>query len=194
MTMQGNACFFSWALSKCLAPSTWKSITPLKSLGASIGLNSGHYQSQSNFIQTYNIYYIYKSESAMKWSEDGGGPIYSFTTSDIQRKVISTRIVSSPRFPLSAPQQINEWAAHTNPTSFWVQTWKQRGNVKRSALGECSPLEKDTRVETANEGRLSSQICSERVDGGSTIKLTHQGTSHTTNFTKSRWSNCLKLH
>ena len=121
----------------------------------------------------------------MKWR--WGGPIYSFTTSDIQRKVISTRIVSSPRFPLSAPQQINEWAAHTNPTSFWVQTWKQRGNVKRSALGECSPLEKDTRVETANEGRLSSQICSERVDGGSTIKLTHQGTSHTTNFTKSRW-------
>jgi hypothetical protein len=31
-------------------------------------------------------------------------------------------------------------------------------------LGECS-LKKDTRVETANEGRFSSQICSERVDG-----------------------------
>ena len=57
---------------------------------------------------------------------------------------------------------------------FWVQTWnKKGGNIKRSALGEL--LVRHTRVETANEGRFSSQICSERVASWSLlIKLTHQ--------------------
>ena len=56
-----------------------------------------------------------------------------------------------------------EWVAHTSQRLLGSNV-KQRGNVKRSALGECS-LRKDTRVETANEGRFSSQICSEQVDG-----------------------------
>ena len=66
--------------------------------------------------------------------------------------------------PLSAQRthQVNEWAAHTNQRLLGSNV-KKRGNIKRSALGECSQR-KDTRVETANEGGFSSQICSERVD------------------------------
>ena len=64
-------------------------------------------------------------------------PIYSFMlASDIQRKVISTRIASNPRFPLSAPTNSNGWVAHTNSsTSFRVQNVKQRGNYKAFRLG-----------------------------------------------------------
>ena len=82
---------------------------------------------------------------------------HSHVRSDIQRKVISTRIVSNPRFPLSAPVQMNEWMAHTKQRLLGSNV-KQRGNVKRSALGECSLRKRHTRVETANEGRFSSQI------------------------------------
>lgn len=63
--------------------------------------------------------------------------------------------------PLSAQRT---WlVAHAKSMSFLGSNMKQRGSIKRSALGECS-LKRDTRVETANEGRFSSQICSERVD------------------------------
>ena len=67
--------------------------------------------------------------------------------------------------PLSAQRthQMNEWVAHANQRLLGSNV-KQRGNIKRSALGECSPR-KDTRVETANEGRVSSRNCSDRVDG-----------------------------
>ena len=70
--------------------------------------------------------------------------------------------------PLSAQRihQMNEWVAHTSQHLFLGSNVKQRGNIKRSALGECSLRKGHTRVETANEGRFSSQICSERVDRG----------------------------
>jgi hypothetical protein len=77
--------------------------------------------------------------------------------------------MSNPRFPLSAPTKwMNGWPTLVNV--YLGSNVKQRGNVKRSALGECS-LRKDTRVETANEGRFSSQICSERVEMESTVFL-----------------------
>ena len=47
---------------------------------------------------------------------------------------------------------------------FGFKREKKGGNIKRSALGELLSKGKDTRVETANEGRFSSRICSERVD------------------------------
>jgi hypothetical protein len=91
-------------------------------------------------------------------------PIYSFTLEFRHPKEghFNSHHVKPP---LSAQRahQMNEWVAHTKSTSFLGSDAKQRRNIKRSALGECS-LRRDTRVETANEGRFSSQVCSERVD------------------------------
>jgi hypothetical protein len=70
----------------------------------------------------------------------------------------------NPRFPPSAPSQW--WPTLINV--FWVQH-ETRGNIKRSALGEYSLIGEDTRVETANEGRFSSNVSSEQVDGSQLI-------------------------
>jgi len=45
--------------------------------------------------------------------------------------------------PLSAQRthQINEWVAHTNQRLLGSNV-RQRGNIKRSALGECFPKKK----------------------------------------------------
>ena len=59
--------------------------------------------------------------------------------------------------PLPA-QRTREWMAHTNQRLLGSNV-KQRGNVKRSALGECS-LRKDTlEWKLRMKGRFSSQIC-----------------------------------
>jgi hypothetical protein len=70
----------------------------------------------------------------------------------------------TPAFRSALPHQMNGWVAHTNPTSFGFKR-ETKGEYKAFRIGGVLPKEKDTRVETANEGRFSSQICSERVDG-----------------------------
>jgi len=66
-------------------------------------------------------------------------PTRSHLSSDIQRKVISTRIVSAP--PLSAQRtHQNVWMGGPHLVSVFLgSNVKQRGNIKRSALGELLP-------------------------------------------------------
>jgi|ERR1700735_3056929 len=69
-----------------------------------------------------------------------------------------------PRFPLSAPSQW--WPTLINV--FWVQ--HDKGEYKAFCIGGVLSTTEDTRVETANEGRFSSWICSEQVDGVDLLK------------------------
>ena len=112
--------------------------------------DTNYYYYQLNFSFRYQsnwpaylifIYFICKSTS-QQWNEMDPSTHPLHLKSDIQRKVISARIVSNPRFPLSAPVKwMNGWP--TLNRRLLGSNVKQRGNVKRSALGECS-LRKDT--------------------------------------------------
>ena len=89
-------------------------------------------------------------------------PTRSLTASDIQRKVISTRIVSNPRFPLSAP-----WVAHAKNQRLYGFKRETKGEYKAFCIGGVALSKKrksDTRVETANEGRFSSRSERGRVE------------------------------
>jgi hypothetical protein len=103
----------------------------------------------------------------MKWPH----LLYSFTLtwSDIQRKVVSTRIVSTSAF--RSAHQVSEWWP-TLIYVFWVQ--RDKGEYKAFCIGGVLSKTEDTRVETANEGKFSSQTCSEQVDGVNYIKPTHR--------------------
>jgi hypothetical protein len=68
----------------------------------------------------------------MKQSENGTHLLVH--TSDIQRKVISTRIVSNPRFPLSAPTKLMKWAAHAIRRLLGSNV-KQKGEYKAFSIG-----------------------------------------------------------
>jgi hypothetical protein len=59
---------------------------------------------------------------------------------------------------------MNGWVAHTSQRLFGFKH-ETKGEYKVFRIGGVLPKEKTPRVETANEGRFSSQICSERVDG-----------------------------
>jgi|SRR5271169_255771 len=79
-------------------------------------------------------------------------------------------MVSTPAFR-SAHQ--SQWRP-TLIDVFWVQ--HDKGEYKAFCTGGVLSQSEDTRVETANEGSFSSQICSEWVDGVKSIvlNLAHQ--------------------
>jgi len=131
MTMQGIACSFSWALvsKKCLAPSTWRSITPLKTKRfnrVELRTLPFIYKSYPTFKNQSHLVYL-QTGSVNHCNEMNDGPIHSFTLQTSKGRSISTRIVSNPRFPLSAPTKWNEWVAHAKSNVFWVQTWNKGG-------------------------------------------------------------------
>jgi hypothetical protein len=68
-------------------------------------------------------------------------PVHTQLISDIQRKVISTRIVSNPRFPLSAPNQMNGWVAHTSQRLFGFKR-ETKGEYKAFCIGGVLPKER----------------------------------------------------
>jgi hypothetical protein len=57
------------------------------------------------------IFYLFTSQS-VGGNENDMDPRLLVHTSDIQRKVISTRIVSKPPLSAQRTHQMNEWVAH----------------------------------------------------------------------------------
>jgi hypothetical protein len=107
----------------------------------------------------------------MKWNEIA--PIYSFTLKIRHPKEghFNSHCVKPP-LPAQRTRQMNEWMAHTNQRLLGSNV-KQRGNVKRSALGECS-LRKDTlEWKLRMKVDFHHKFVGEGVDGVSTVKLTH---------------------
>ena len=169
MTMQGIACSFSWALvsKKCLAPSTWRSITPLKT-------------KRFNRVELRTLPFIYKSYPtfknqsilficrlgqsiiAMKWMMDPSTHSHFRHPKEGQFQLA---LCQTPAFRSAhPPNEMNGWPT-LNPTSFGFKH-ETKGEYKSVPhWGSALYMERDTRVETANEGRFSSQVCSERVDG-----------------------------
>jgi len=98
------------------------------------------FQTQNTTQLIYYYTTICKADkSAMKWN--GPTPTRSHLSSDIQRKVISTRIVSSPRFPLSAPTKMYEWVAHTSQRLFGFKR-ETKGEYKAFCIGGVLPKER----------------------------------------------------
>jgi len=138
-----------------------KVINATKRLSASIGLNSGHYI--LNLLSRNQPTYLNIKSVSQGATPNEMDPSNSFTLQTSKGRSFQLASCQTPAF--RSAHLPNEWVvAHAKSTSFLGSNMKQRGSIKRSALGECS-LKKDTRVETANEGRFSSQVCSERVDG-----------------------------
>jgi len=63
-----------------------------------------------------------------------------------------------PPLPAQRTRQMNEWMAHTNQRLLGSNV-KTKGECKAFRIGGVLSKERHTRVETANEGRFSSQIC-----------------------------------
>jgi hypothetical protein len=106
----------------------------------------------------------------MEWIETNGwmDPIYSSTHFRHPKEGHFNSHRVKPPLSAQRAHQMNEMGGPTLRQAnvfFGFRRVCKRGNIKRSALGECS-LKKDTRVETANEGRFFiTKIYSERVDG-----------------------------
>jgi hypothetical protein len=105
----------------------------------------------------------------MKWNAIA--PIYSFTLKIRHPKEghFNSHCVKPP-LPAQRTRQMNEWMAHTNQRLLGSNV-KQRGNVKRSALGECS-LRKDTlEWKLRMKVDFHHKLVGERVDGVPTVKI-----------------------
>lgn len=92
-------------------------------------------------------------------------PICPSKGSDIQRKVVSTRIAPTPTLQTAH----HKWRP-TLDISFGFDMHK--GEYESSALGEYSVLREGARVETANYGRFSSFMEEDGLQATKAIKLT----------------------
>jgi hypothetical protein len=118
-----NACFFSWAPMKVPCSVNLKVNNATRKTRR---FNRVDYRTLSIIHLWISIYRVRVSQMK-QWTH-----LHLLVhTSDIQRKVISTRIVSNPRFPLSARK-----VAHANQRLFFgFKNAKQKGEYKAFCIG-----------------------------------------------------------
>ena len=140
-----NACFFSWAPMKVPCSVNLKVNNATRKTRR---FNRVDYRTLSIIHLWISIYRVRVSQMK-QWTHDGF--IYSFTLQTSKGRSFQLASCQTPAFRSAHAR----WPTLINVFFLGSKTRNKRGNIKRSALGECFLL--TPRVETANEGRFSSQ-------------------------------------